>query len=62
MCERDVSRLAGEELFEAKPLEPRPKEKEGASHGKKEEERVLEGGARVRRPGLICLCLREIDE
>lgn len=43
MCKRDVSSLAGEGLFEAKPLELRPKEREGASHGKKKEERGLEG-------------------
>lgn len=57
MCERDVSRLAGEGLFEAKPLEPRPKERDGASHGKKEEERVIEGGARVRRPEALSVSL-----
>lgn len=57
MCKRDVSSLAGEGLFEAKPLELRPKEREGASHGKKKEERGLEGEACIRRPEAVSLSL-----
>lgn len=57
--------LVGEELFEAEPLQPRSKEREGSSPRKRREgERTVGGGQvlPVRRPEAFSLSLNETDE